>query len=55
MLRQRGLDADICLGVRGGKSHLDSHAWVEYRGQPLNNPDDVRDHFAVIDGARPSS
>jgi hypothetical protein len=53
LLRQRGVDAEVCLGVRRGTGELEGHAWVEYRGRALNGSDDVRRRFAAM--PRPDS
>ncbi len=49
LLRRHGVDADICLGIRGGTPQFEGHAWVECLGWPLNEHHRVRDHFAVMD------
>jgi hypothetical protein len=55
LLRRHGVEADVCLGVRGGIGRLHGHAWVEYRGQPLNETGDVRERFAVMDAPAPKA
>ena len=53
LLRRHGVEADICLGVRGGSVHPHGHAWVEYQGRPLNEKVDVRNRFLVMNGPGP--
>jgi Transglutaminase-like superfamily len=48
LLRQHGIDAEVCLGVRRGAGDLDGHAWVEYLGRTLNDSADVRGRFALM-------
>jgi hypothetical protein len=38
LLRRRGLDAQLQLGVRQGMQPLDAHAWVQLAGQALAQP-----------------
>jgi hypothetical protein len=40
MLRRRGVDADFHIGVGLGADHLEAHAWVEWKGEVLNEPFD---------------
>ncbi len=41
LLRRRGIDADLRLGVQ--PYPFGAHAWVEHRGEPVNeNPEFVR-------------
>ena len=49
LCRRRGHDTDVVIGVappEGGR--LPAHAWVEYRGMPLNDTADVRTRYGVI-------
>jgi hypothetical protein len=53
LLRRHGVEADVCLGVRGGATEPHGHAWVEYQGQPLNETIDVRNRFLVMHAPGP--
>jgi hypothetical protein len=55
LLRRHGVDADVCLGVRGGTAAPHGHAWVEYQGQPLSERDDVRNDFLVMNAPGPGA
>jgi hypothetical protein len=55
LLRRHGVEADICLGVRGGTAQPHGHAWVEYQGRPLNETVDVRSRFLVMNGPGPKA
>ncbi|HEX9107671.1 MAG TPA: lasso peptide biosynthesis B2 protein [Longimicrobiales bacterium] len=51
LLRQRGIDAELRLGVQ--PYPFGAHAWVEHRGEPINeNPEFVRTFTALPSFAR---
>lgn len=52
-LRRRGLDADLCLGVRNLLGHLEAHAWVEHDGVVLNDSPDVATVFVPLGAGAP--
>lgn len=45
MLRRRGIESDLFLGVRKDEEKFEAHAWVEINGVVLNDMDDVRKRF----------
>lgn len=46
LLRRRGIETDLRIGVRRGKDHgFEAHAWVEYQGIPVNDKRDVQQEF----------
>lgn len=45
LLRARGIEGDLRVGVQKIAGRLEAHAWVEYRGAVLNDQDDVRRRF----------
>lgn len=49
LLQQQGIASDLRIGVRQEKEVLQAHAWIEYKGQPLNDSSDVRTRYAVFD------
>jgi hypothetical protein len=49
LLRRRGLEAEVCIGVRGPTDTLEAHAWVEHRGRVLTDTADVRMRFAAFE------
>jgi hypothetical protein len=53
LLRRHGVEADVCLGLRGGGAQPHGHAWVEYQGRPLNETVDVRNRFLVMNANAP--
>lgn len=50
VMRQRGIDGRIRIGVSFDDDRLDGHAWVEIDGDVVNDDQDVADRFAVFDG-----
>jgi hypothetical protein len=51
LLRRRGIDPELRIGVRKGAGNFEAHAWVEFRGLVLNDSADVRERFAMFDRA----
>ena len=43
------INCDICIGVRLQKGELSAHAWVEYKGVPLNESADIRERFSTFE------
>lgn len=48
LLRRRGIESDIHIGVRKKEGGFAAHAWVEHGGRPLNDAPDVRDRYAAF-------
>jgi hypothetical protein len=51
LLRRRGIDGELRIGVRKEAGRVQAHAWVEWRGVVLNDGDAVRERFAAFDRA----
>jgi hypothetical protein len=49
LLRRRGIDSYLRIGVRKEADRLEAHAWVELRGLVLNDDSDVHKRFAAFD------
>jgi hypothetical protein len=49
LLRRRGIDSYVCIGVRKKANQIEAHAWVELQGCALNDDSDVRQRFAAFD------
>jgi hypothetical protein len=49
LLRRRGIDSQLRIGVRLTQGVLDAHAWVEHAGIPINDRRDVSTDFAPFD------
>jgi hypothetical protein len=50
LLRRRGIDSDLRIGVRTAGGSLKAHAWVEHAGQVVNDEDDVAQRFVPFEG-----
>lgn len=48
LLQRRGVPVDLRLGVRLEDGHVVAHAWVESRGETLNDTPDVRERFSTF-------
>ncbi|OQC17496.1 lasso peptide biosynthesis B2 protein [Candidatus Skiveiella danica] len=46
LLRRRGVESQLRIGVRLNQGRLDAHAWVECEGVPVNDRPDVGAQFA---------
>ena len=46
MLRRRGMESQLRIGVRLTNGELDAHAWVECDGIPINDQHDISTQFA---------
>ena len=46
LLRRRGVQSQVRIGVRLTQGALDAHAWVECEGVPVNDSPDVSSQFA---------
>jgi hypothetical protein len=49
LLRRRGIDSDLRIGVRKESSQLEAHAWVEHRGLVLGDGEGLHRGFAPFD------
>ena len=48
VLRCRGVDSELRIGVRLNEGTFEAHAWVEHEGQPLNDAQDIAARFAAF-------
>lgn len=53
LLHRQGIEADLCIGVSKAAPGFDAHAWVEHRGLPLIDNQDVHERFAAFEKAVP--
>jgi hypothetical protein len=51
LLRQRGMQPDLRIGVRRREGLFEAHAWVEWQGVVLNDSADVGQKYAPFDQA----
>jgi hypothetical protein len=49
LLGRRGVRSELRIGVRMIECGIESHAWVEHEGTPINDAPDVSERFAVFD------
>ena len=50
LLRRRGIESQLRLGVRKGEQGFQAHAWVELAGQVVNDSADVVQQYAPFAG-----
>lgn len=50
MLRRRGIDSQLRIGVRLVQDALEAHAWIEIAGHPINDAPGVARRFAPFAG-----
>ena len=48
MLRKRGIDAELKIGVQKQGPELEAHAWLEIDGRPVAEPEGVSQRFLPI-------
>ncbi len=53
MLRRRGVPAEVRIGVRRGEAEWQAHAWVEWQGRVLHDPERQTESYAVLSGELP--
>ncbi len=49
LLRQRGLETALRIGVRKEEEQFEAHAWIECLGRPLNEGADIHERFVPFD------
>jgi len=50
LLRCRGIDADVRIGVRGdAQGEFQAHAWLEWNGEVINDAGDVARQYLPFD------
>lgn len=49
LLARRGVATDLKLGVRRGEGQFQAHAWVEWRGQPVNDPGEPHTRYSSLE------
>jgi len=48
MLRKRGIDAELKIGVQKQGPELEAHAWLELDGRPLNEPEAIGKRYLPL-------
>ncbi len=54
-LRAEGIPSHICFGVKLTGPNLEAHAWVEYQGKVLNDPQNIHTGYRPLLGALPAT
>jgi hypothetical protein len=49
VLRKEGIPACLRIGVRKENEKLEAHAWVEHRGEALNQDEAMHRHYAAFE------
>jgi hypothetical protein len=49
LLGRRGVRSELRIGVRMIEGGIDSHAWVEHEGKPINDTPGLSERFTVFD------
>ena len=50
VLARRGIESELRVGFRRQEGHIEGHAWVEYRGEPVNEAASVVNTYTVTPG-----
>jgi hypothetical protein len=50
LLRKQHVAASLRIGVRKSARKFEAHAWVEHGGVPLNDAEEVHQHYAAFAG-----
>ena len=51
LLRRRGIESELKIGVANEDSSMRAHAWVEIDGAPINEQPQLREQFTAFDSA----
>jgi hypothetical protein len=49
LLQRQGVPAALRIGVRKASDKFEAHAWVEFEGAALNQPEQQHRHYAAFD------
>ena len=49
LLRKQGIPACLRIGVRKENEKFEAHAWVEHRGEALNQDEAMHRHYAAFE------
>ena len=51
LLRRRGIESELKIGVANEDSSMRAHAWVEIDGDPINEQPQLREQFTAFDSS----
>jgi hypothetical protein len=49
LLRRQGIASQLRIGVRKSNGKFEAHAWVEYAGEAVNQPEATHLHYAAFE------
>lgn len=49
LLRKQGISPQLRIGVRKANGKFEAHAWVEYAGEAVNQPEASHLHYAAFE------
>jgi hypothetical protein len=49
LLARQGISCNLRIGARKTNKKVEAHAWVEYEGVPLSDPEELHRHYAVFE------
>jgi len=50
LLGRQGIPSQLRIGIRKKNAKFEAHAWVEFEGAALNEPEDKHHHYAAFEG-----
>jgi hypothetical protein len=50
LLGRQGIVSQLRIGIRKENAKFEAHAWVEFEGAALNEPEDQHHHYAAFEG-----
>lgn len=48
LLRQRGVEVDLCIGVRREGSDMAAHAWLEFEGRAIQESPETQKTYLLL-------
>ena len=51
LLRRRGIESELKIGVVTEDSTMRAHAWIEIDGEPINEPPDTNQRFTAFESS----
>lgn len=48
LLKKQGINSKLCIGVRQEKGQFEAHAWVEFKGIPINENENLKEMFVTM-------
>ena len=49
LLAKRGISTELKIGARKDNGQLNAHAWLEYQGQIIGEPEEITERFSVLE------